>query len=51
LFIVNKHLLTVEIFELFRINNSSLTSADHLSKVKKLEFLNISFKIKCFFSL
>lgn len=51
LFILFKHLLIIETFELFCVKNFSFRKAFHLIKVKKLKFLKIAFKIKCLFSI
>ena len=47
LFIPCKHLFVIEIFELFLVKNLNFKNAFHLTKVKKLKFLKIDFKIKC----
>ena len=51
LFTLNKHLFTIDVFEMFFANNFNFNNANHLIKIKKLKLLNINFKIKCFFSI
>ena len=46
LFIVIKHLLINNVFELFFNNEFNFSDTPHLNRVKKLTFLNISLETK-----
>jgi hypothetical protein len=50
LFIVYKHLLVTEILEFALDKVLNFKNAFHLSKLKKLKFLNMDFNINCCFS-